>query len=167
MSRCALRTSCVIVFWLDPHEVCQLCFGICAHCHENRVHQEVNQRRPSEQIGVCWTFLQTSVQRRKSPVILQSTEANKVLRRAVPAGMVECLQSGSLAPIEMKLDAAICTDSMLTLFVQASRIFVDVNKFHLLGHVYLVQSFLENGAYFHFPSLQNKIETAEVTQSRV
>lgn len=52
----------------------------------------------------------------KSLFILQSTEANKVLRRAVPAGMVDCLQSGSLAPIEMKLDAAICIDSMLTLF---------------------------------------------------
>lgn len=80
--------------------------------------------------------------------------------------MFDCLQSGSLAPIEMKLDAAICADSMLTLF-QASCIFVDVNKFHLLGHVCLVQSFLENGAYFNFPSLQNKIETTEVTQSRV
>lgn len=92
--------------------------------------------------------------------------ANKALRRAVPAGRFDCLQSGSLAPIEMKLDAAICADSMLTLF-QASRIFVDVNKFHLLGHVCLVQSFLENGVCFNFPSLQNKIETTEVTQSRV
>lgn len=97
---------------------------------------------------------------------MQPTGANKALRRAGPAGMFDCLQSGSLAPIEMKLDAAICADSLLTLF-QASRIFVDVNKFHLLGHVCLVQSFLENGAYFNFPSLQNKIETTEVTQSRV
>lgn len=62
--------------------------------------------------------------------------------------------------MEMKLLAVICTDSMFPLFL-ASRIFIDVSKFHLSGHMYLVQSFLENGAYFNFPSLQNKIETAE------
>lgn len=86
--------------------------------------------------------------------------ANRIKSCGVPAGMSDCLQPRSPATMEMKLVAVICTDSMFPLF-RASRLFVDVHKFHLSGHMHLLQSFLENGAYFNFPSLQNKIETTE------